>query len=322
MKKLMILLLCFFLPLAALAAGDYPVYVLQKRSRLPAFDPALINASGIQSSGADSITFNDGAVLTFGEDAGLQYSRYAGTVAAQLITGGSEQRPYDTLAGGIMKLGAAVYGGTLQDPLAGADFCEELGGVTFTQAQAQAEALLKALGINDPVCAYALDMTLPRIRALDGVYSGFRAVRYPYAQAAAADEGYYMVYRARVDGAMAAEDFFFAFVFVDSRGIAGLSLRSEYTLGPRAGSAQPTAAESACVADICQRYGVTPEAVQSTGVRLYAERQPNGQTRLLPYYTFRYEAALFSGETAPMHAAYSIQDGRLLFSGTGVRPVE
>ena len=321
MKKLLCLLLILFLPVSCLAAGDYPIYTLKKRARLPGFDPALINASGIKSSGADSITFNDGAMLTFGEDAGLNYSRYDGMTTAHLITGGTEQRPYDTLAGGIMKLAANVYGGTLHDPLADVPLRENLSGVTLAAAQAQSETLFKALGVNDPVCAYALDMHLPRIRALDAANTGFRAIRYPYNQAEEADEGYYMVYRAQVEGVMATDSFFEAFVYVDSRGIAGLSLRSQYTLDQKVGNVAAVASENACVADICQNYGVVPAEVASTGVKLYAQMH-NGQMRLQPYYTFRFEAKIFTGETLPMHAAYSAVDGKLLFSGTGVRPLE
>ena len=323
MKHILSLFLCFiFLCSFALAEGDYPVYTLKKRSRLPSFDPALINQSGVKSTGADSITFNDGAVLSFNEDAGLNYSRYNGMATVYHINdGATEQRPYDTLAGGIMKLGSQVYGGTLQDPMADVPLREALSGITLVQAQAQAEALFKALGISDPVCAYALDMSLARIHALDAADTGFRAIRYPYHLASGADEGYYMAYRARVDGAIATEGFFFAFLYVDSRGIAGLSLRSEYALDQKVDTVRPQTSEAACIADICQTYGVAPEDVRSTGIKLYAQWK-NGQTRLLPYYTFRYDAAIFTGETLPMHAAYSILDGRLLFSGTGAHPAE
>ena len=114
---------------------------------------------------------------------------------------------------------------------------EKLTNITLQQAQSQAEALLQKLGVEDAVCIWRYGADLATIQALNEeenqkILSGKLLNSNPWNDPfTTADEGYYLVYAARVDGMEVNDQFLEAGFFVNQDGVRHAYIRAPYTRG-------------------------------------------------------------------------------------------
>ncbi len=116
----------------------------------------------------------------------------------------------------------------------------ELAGITLSQAQAQVQAVLGKLGLTDYAPALSLDLSVERIHALGEWRERFllfegrdvqgkknhRDREHDFTQATEADEGFYLRFERRIDGArLQMNGSFYAVAFVNAQGIARLTVR-------------------------------------------------------------------------------------------------
>ena len=228
--------------------GTMPVYKAAETDFLGRVDPAWFNpGEAADKPYAGRIVFADHAALDVSPES-IYYSEYTD----EMYDYNTRERQYENpdaepmmlpkpaLSDAIAEMAGDIYFG--YDYVKGLDITlekTELSGVTLAGAQAQAEELLKKLGLKGYACAYALDMSLERIRALadkrcefwfGGDWPASNGPRPDYTKAGEEDEGYFLFYT--LEGVDDTSDGrFYARLFINGRGVASASIVNYYDRG-------------------------------------------------------------------------------------------
>ena len=183
------------------------------------------------------MSFNDHAELIFWPET-LHYEEYTDELFD--YSGPDTEpmlRPKEALSQGIEKLASAVFGNIIFER--GKEYLSDqelehlqLPLLSLEDAEHEAEELFERLGLNGYELAYALDMSLERIRTLGEAYEKEDAISglYDFASATEEDAGYFLYYTPLgitklSDGRQQIE------LFVNSRGIALIRIANHYNRG-------------------------------------------------------------------------------------------
>ena len=215
--------------------GTLKTYALTSLRLSQTVDPAWFNTTGIRTHEGDSYVFNDDDVLQLSDDL-VWYASNAGTEEVTHLSANgkafSETLPRSEGAQQAFSLIAWLYAG---DKAEKAD--EALSFVTLRQAQMAAEALLGKMGIADVQCVwrYAADTaTLETLNAAQNrqIAAGELLNCNPWLDPfTAADEGYYLVYRAAVDGVPAGDAYADIVLYVTCDGVRSAAIRAPFSRG-------------------------------------------------------------------------------------------
>ena len=286
-------------PAAYLEKGTLPVYQAMENDFTAVLQPEWFNQTGIALRESDtSLTFRDHAVLQYSPD-GIWYAEYTDELFDY------NWRERETYAPDIEPMLLPKQGLSMGIALIASDVCagnsdwaagislerDRLALISLEDAQKTAEALFDRLGLEGYELAWALDMSLERIRTLGEAYNRFwfegegysNMPRQDYASAAVQDEGYYLVYTplglTRVSDTRHQIS-----LFINSRGIAFANLTSAYRRGGIAYTPEklisPQEAVARLYAEAARSW--TGESVESirrvalTYVALRAENKADG----------------------------------------------
>ncbi len=224
-----------------------PVYRAKKWEFIDKVNPALFNQSDILKEDRKveceetfvTITYADGGFLDM-SDGRIDYWETAGTwnYGGEDIHGNQHDNfhPKRTVANQVAGLGSWAHFGWLssreQLPLEKTS----LTHLTLEEARAQAEAILKELGIENFINTYAIDLGVDRIHALGEEIKAYeRSGKYntngpmEYDLATVDDEGFYLYYEKpafNVEKLQANANF-----YVTKKGIVQLSVQQNHVAG-------------------------------------------------------------------------------------------
>ena len=234
-------------PEAYKQTGTLPVYRATAADLTQAIDPAWFNESGIAEWRSDiDIIFNDHAVLGFSPES-VWYAEYsdefydANQTERERYTPdiAPDYRPMPAFSYAILDIAADVHNGTKEFVKGVGLEHEELALITLETAKARAEELLEKLGVNGFACAYALDMSVDRIKTLGEKYNEFwyesgqgysNLPQQDYSAAALEDEGYYLYYSPLgVDHS--SDPRHMASLYVNSRGVVFANIYNYFNRG-------------------------------------------------------------------------------------------
>ena len=234
-------------PEAYKQTGTLPVYQATAADLTQATNPEWFNESGIAEWQSDiDIIFNDRAVLGFSPES-VWYAEYsdelydANQAERERYTPdiAPDYQPMPAFSYAVLNIAADVHSGT-KDFVKGVGLeHEKLALITLEEAKARAEMLLEKLGIKGFACAYALDMSVDRIKTLGEKYNEFwyesgqgysNLPRRDYSAAALEDEGYYLYYSPLgVDHS--SDPRHIASLYVNSRGVVFASIYNAFNRG-------------------------------------------------------------------------------------------
>lgn len=131
----------------------------------------------------------------------------------------------------------------------------DLAAISLADAKAKLEALLAQMGVKDVEMAYACAVDMAYAKPLSDkrnteIAEGKLLNNNPYDLSGMTeqDEGYYLVYKAAVDGVPVSEEYLSVSAFVNADGIRHLSLRAPYRRGEAGKTIDCISAEDALAA--------------------------------------------------------------------------
>lgn len=234
-------------------SGTLPIYRAQERNdkQVNFFDKIQLewfNQSGQKSyenQGRkicdDHYIFNDESELDIFAEY-IHYGENDGTM--QLVGDGPGAKPVTVpkpaFSNEVYSLGSTAYHGDVYELPHEMELEKtQLNGVSLDGAKAEMEELLKQTGVEGFECVYALDMSLNRIRELgewknrrieDGLW--FADIVWDYGVATAEDEGFFLMYGKKLNGAaVGGTRSFDASALVTASGIRYFSLCDPYVAG-------------------------------------------------------------------------------------------
>ena len=234
-------------PDAYAQSGTLPVYAMTRRDFADVVQPEWFNESGVvkkvnlsKRGRYDCYTFTDEDELSVsGEKDGYIY--YVGIEGERQIVyddGTTQNVPAHERSADVENLAMDVYWGYADDPYDGMPLRDMLAHVTLADAQANVERMLDRLGIEGYECTWAFSMDTDTILALNAqrnerIASGRLSTTdvYDFAGLSVQDEGYALIYRARVDGVETSGNFMELRAFVNGHGLRVFSLSAPYALG-------------------------------------------------------------------------------------------
>lgn len=234
-------------PDAFVQSGTLPVYELIKRDFADVVQPEWFDGSGVvkkenlsKRGRYDHYTFADEDELSVsGEKDGYIYYAAKEGMAQTVYDDGSITRyPANERTVQAENLAMDVFWGYMDDPTGGAPVCEELAFVTLDGAYACVEDMLDKLGVTGYECIWVLGLDAEAIRTLNAqrntrIETGrlYTSEIYDFGALTERDEGYALVYRARVDGVETWGSFMDLRAFVSGDGLRSFSLSAPYALG-------------------------------------------------------------------------------------------
>ena len=227
--------------------GTMPVYALTRRDFADVVQPEWFDESGVvgkenlsRRGRYDHYTFADEDELSVSgeKDGSVYFVAKEGMAQVVYDDGSTALFPANERAANAHNLAMDVYWGTMDDPLGGAPACEELAHVSLAEARSQAEGLLNKLGVTGYECVWAYGADERTIRLLNEqrnarIASGRLSTDdlYDFAGLSEWDEGYELVYRARIGGVEVWASFMELRAFVSGEGVRVFSLSAPYALG-------------------------------------------------------------------------------------------
>lgn len=226
--------------------GTLAVYSLSRRDFADVVQPEWFNAGRVvgkknlsKRGRVDCYTFEDEDELTVsGEEDGYVYYVAQEGAKQTVYDGATDWIPARERSVNMEQLALDVYWGYMENPNGGETVREALAFVTLAQAQERVEALLDSLGVVGYACVWALDVDAQTALALntqrnERIETGrlYTTELYDFAGLTERDEGYALVYRARVDGVETCEYYMQLTAFVSGDGLRSFSLSAPYSLG-------------------------------------------------------------------------------------------
>ncbi|MBR6030084.1 MAG: DUF4179 domain-containing protein [Clostridia bacterium] len=209
--------------------GILPIYQAVETDFSSTVDPVWFNRTGIAAGiGTDEIRFTDHAILNPASEALFYY---------EFTDDNYTEAPSNIIVDRAWVREWSGHRGEFSLDRT------ELTGITLSEAQAQAEAMMARLGIdsNDYVCVEALDLSLERIRTMGAIWEqaivdGELLVDddyqpYDYASIPATEEGYYLKYFPLGIDTSPAGGRHSVIFYVTSRGIVYAAVRNAFTRG-------------------------------------------------------------------------------------------
>lgn len=234
-------------------SGTLPVYRAQVRNQRQAnfFDKVELgwfNQSGQKDyenwskrARFDHFVFHDGAWLDIDADT-VSYRENSGDMQIEYDDPGipPEIVAKPAFSNEVYSLGSTAYHGDVYELPHEMELEKtQLNGVSLDGAKAEMEELLKQTGVEGFECVYALDMSVNRIRELgewknrrieDGLW--FADIVWDYGIATAEDEGFFLMYSKKLNGAVVGGTRSFdASALVTASGIRYFSLCDPYVAG-------------------------------------------------------------------------------------------
>ena len=227
--------------------GTLPIYRAEEYDFTKVVKPEWFNSSGIAEKRSENdYVFQDHAELNVSPE-GVWYGEYT----EELFDYNARERaednpdleaalfPKQALSMGIVYVASNAYNGHEGFAVDAAPENEQLTNISLADAEKEAEALFDKLGLKGYELAWALDMSLDRIKAMGEAYNNLmfeseegysNGPRQDYASATAEDEGYYLVYTPLgvthvTDGRQQID------LYVTGRGIVNASIRCAYNRG-------------------------------------------------------------------------------------------
>ena len=233
--------------------GTMPVYRAVETDLSAAVDPEWFNQTGIASgAGTDEIRFADHAILNPGPEALFYY---------EFTDDNYTEAPSNVIVERAWVRNWRGHRGEF------ALERTELTGVTLAEAQAQAETMIKRLGIerNDYVCTEALDLSLDRIQLMGSIWEQAIAdgtfltdddyQPYDYSAIPAGEEGYYLAYSPLGVDTSPAGGRYSAIFFVNSRGIVYAAVRNPFTRGETVSVPEDLITPDAAISTLTEELG-------------------------------------------------------------------
>lgn len=228
-------------------AGTLPVYGVTAANHLDAMRPEWITDADIAredaSGGGRSCTFVDDDILSVSRESVFFYA-YDGTEEIAFESAEDGRAAVETISRDeIPEYLASLASWEAFEADEGfgyvqAETAADLSLVTLAQAEARLEELLEHLGIRDAEAVYVRAVDMDSARALSDrrnamIEAGEWPNSNPYdlSGMTGRDEGYALIYKARVGGVPAADEYMEVFAYVTADGIRHLSLRAPFVLG-------------------------------------------------------------------------------------------
>ena len=294
--------------------GTLPIYRAEEYDFTKNVKPEWFNRSGIAEKRSENdFVFQDHAELNVSPE-GVWYGEYTG----ELFDYNARERaadnpdleaalfPKQALSMGIVYVANNAYSGHEGFAVDAAPEQKQLTNISLADAEKEAEALFDKLGLKGYELAWALDMSLDRIRTLGEAYNqlmfesdeGYsNGPRQDYASATAEDEGYYLVYTPLgvthvTDGRQQID------LYVTGRGIVNASIRCAYNRGDVLSTPETLIAPEDAVARLYEaapraRYAHQVGSIERVALTYVAVRAENKQdgTVFSPVWQVRYKEA-------------------------------
>ena len=305
-------------PEAYKETGTLPVYKAVEAD-FTAADPEWFNHTGVKDgAGTLDVRFNDHAVLSLSPEA-LFYHEYADDAYAETVSGRIVRiawvRDWEGHRGEF----------TLEKTA--------LPGVTLEEAQAQAEALMRSLGIdgNQYVCEYALDMSLERVQAMGAIWE--KAIAdgelhveddyrpYDYSAIPESEEGYFLQYSPLGVDTSPAGGRYSVNVYVNSRGIVYANVRNAFTRGGIVDTPETLLTPDAAIARLTEelgrslfRHDETIQCIQHAALTYEAVRAGNKADGMVfvPVWLILYQDESAVRQHSSCYALINAVDGTLI----------
>lgn len=299
--------------------GTMPVCRAVEADLLHTVNPEWFNTSGINSGeGTDYLIFNDYAVLSLSPDA-VFYHEFADEAYAESASGVIVElawiRDWEGHEGEFKLERTALSGITLED------------------AKAQAEDLIKKLGIdsNQYSCIDALDMSYDRIQTMGAVWEQAIAdgkllvdddyQPYDYASIPAGEEGYYLRYSPLGINTTAAGGRYSVVVYVNSRGIVYAEVRNQFIRCAIIDTPETLITPNTAIAKMTEefnrsfyRFDKGIQSVQRVALIYEAVRADNKSDGMVfvPVWMIMYKDKSDIGQNFYYHALINAVDGTLI----------
>ena len=314
--------------------GTLPVYALSRRDFADVVRPEWFDESGVvgkenlsKRGRYDYYTFADEDELSVSgeKDGTVYYVAKEGAAQVAYDDGSTALYPANERAANAHNLAMDVYWGYMDDPLGGVPASEALAHVSLAEARSQVEELLDRLGVTGYECAWAYGANRETIRLLNEqrnarIASGRLSTDsiYDFSELSEWDEGYALVYRARVDGVEVWASFMELRAFVSGEGVRVFSLSAPYAIGDvvatpdallspqEAAAFLPESARRSRISGVEKRMG---EVTSASLIYALDPQAREARLRLLPAWALRFPVAGWPEEAV---AYVSAVDGEVL----------
>ena len=314
-------------PEAYRETGTLPIYRAVEADFTKNVKPEWFNGSGAKD-GADTmdIRFQDERDILFADNARLSlspealfYKEYADDAYADSDSGVIVEiiwvREWENHRGAF----------TLEKT--------ELSGITLANAQAQAEELMKKLGIacNQYICDEALDMSLERIQTMGAIWE--KAIvdgellvdddyqPYDYSAIPASEEGFYLKYSPLGVDTTPAGGRYSAVFYITSRGIVYANIRNGFNRGEIVSTPESLITPDAAIKRLADelgrslsRYDKEIKSIQQVALIYEAVRADNKADGMVfvPVWMILYQDASAARHNYSCYALINAVDGTLI----------